>query len=138
MAERSADWMAQARRDLDSARWLMEGRFYEWSCFAAQQSAEKALKAVYQYFMGTAWGYSVLNLLEGLREKVTVPEEVLRCGRLLDRFYIPTRYPNSWESGIPQEYYGEEDARQALDCAEKVLRFGERLLAGPGGSAPAA
>jgi HEPN domain-containing protein len=30
MAERSADWIAQARRDLDSARWLAEGHFYEW------------------------------------------------------------------------------------------------------------
>lgn len=48
MAERSRDWMDQARRDLESARWQAQGGYYEWACFVAHQAAEKAIKAVYQ------------------------------------------------------------------------------------------
>ncbi len=48
MPERSADGMRQARRDLAMAKQARESGFYEWSCFIAQQAAEKAVKAVYQ------------------------------------------------------------------------------------------
>lgn len=46
--ERSADWMEQARGDLEHARFDVQGRFYEWACFSAQQAAGKAVKAVFQ------------------------------------------------------------------------------------------
>jgi HEPN domain-containing protein len=29
MAERSRDWIAQAKRDLETARWQLQGGFYE-------------------------------------------------------------------------------------------------------------
>lgn len=40
--------MRQAKRDLEHARRVAEAGEYDWSCFAAQQSAEEALKAVQQ------------------------------------------------------------------------------------------
>jgi len=47
MPNRARDWFNQAIRDLeqaeDSRRW---GR-HEWACFAAQQAAEKAVKALH-------------------------------------------------------------------------------------------
>ena len=43
--ERSADWLAQAKRDLVHARHDVEAEFYEWACFSAQQAAEKAVNA---------------------------------------------------------------------------------------------
>lgn len=132
MAERSADWYAQAKRDLESARWQREGGFHEWACFLCQQAAEKALKAVYQRLGGEAWGHSVLRLLEGLAERATVSDAVLECARKLDLYYIPARYPNSWDAGSPQEYYTARDSEDALRCAEEILRFGEGLLAEPG------
>jgi HEPN domain-containing protein len=46
MAERSADWMRQAEADLRHARHALEDGDYEWSAFASQQAAEKAIKAV--------------------------------------------------------------------------------------------
>lgn len=130
MPERSADWWQQAQRDLQNARWEMEGGFYEWACFVAQQGAEKALKAVYHRLGGEAWGHTLVHLLEGLREKVSVPPAVQECGRLLDRFYIPTRYPNAWEQGAPSAFYSKEDAARAIACAEEILRFCNSLLAG--------
>ena len=131
MPERSADWLRQAKKDLENASWEVKGGFFEWACFSAQQAAEKAIKAVYQKLGGVAWGHSVYNLLRGLQEKVSVPEELLRVGQKLDRYYIPARYPNGWEAGIPHEYFTEEEAREAIRGAGEIIRFCEDLLAGP-------
>jgi HEPN domain-containing protein len=38
--------MMQAKKDLQSARNSLASEDFEWACFQAQQSAEKALKAV--------------------------------------------------------------------------------------------
>lgn len=46
MGARYEDWMRQARRDLRHARNSLESEDYEWACFAAQQAAEKAVKAL--------------------------------------------------------------------------------------------
>ncbi|HXF71174.1 MAG TPA: HEPN domain-containing protein [Actinomycetota bacterium] len=130
MAERSRDWIAQARRDLEAARAQTEAGFHEWACFAAQQAAEKAAKAVYERLGGVAWGHSVGELLEGLRERTEVPDELVAAGRRLDRFYVPTRYPHGWESGSPGQYYTGEDAERAIRDSGEILRFCEGLLAG--------
>lgn len=132
MAERSADWLKQARRDLENARWQLEGEYYEWACFVSQQSAEKAVKAVYQKLSGEPWGHSVGSLLDGLREKTEVPEDLERDGRALDRFYVPARYPNGWAEGAPKDYYTRDDAEDAIRRAEGILRFCHGLLAGDG------
>jgi len=66
MAERSADWMEQARRDLAMAGQARDTGFFEWACFISQQGAEKAIKAVYQRHGAVAWGHSVLDLLDDL------------------------------------------------------------------------
>lgn len=129
MPERSGDWLAQARRDLENAHWETRGGFYEWACFICQQAAEKAVKAVYHRLGGEAWGHSVTSLLEGLSEKICIDEQLLSCARALDRFYIPARYPNGWQAGSPKDYYGKEDAEDALRCGEEVLRFCESILA---------
>jgi HEPN domain-containing protein len=40
-------------------------------------------------------------------------------GKVLDTYYIPTRYPNGLEgTGIPSEYYSQEDAGQCINYAE--------------------
>ena len=62
MPERSADWMKQALRDLESAKAQKQDEFFEWSCFISQQAAEKALKAVFQKIGAEAWGHSLLEL----------------------------------------------------------------------------
>ena len=41
MAERSRDWIKKAERDLKVAEELIKVESCEWSCFIAQQAAEK-------------------------------------------------------------------------------------------------
>ncbi|WP_083456453.1 HEPN domain-containing protein [Desulfosarcina cetonica] len=66
MPDRAKDWFLQAKRDLEQARSSKaEGR-HEWACFAAQQAAEKAVKALHLSLSQEAWGNIVARLLKEL------------------------------------------------------------------------
>lgn len=123
MAGRARDWMDQAARDLDHARHDLRHGFHEWACFSAHQAAEKALKAVYHHLNAQAWGHSVKRFLEELPSEFAISSDLVDCARLLDRFYIPTRYPNGFDYGKPADYFTETDSREALRCAEAILGF---------------
>jgi HEPN domain-containing protein len=123
MPSREGDWLRQARRDLEQARTSATAGFYEWACFAAQQAAEKAVKAVFQEHHLEAWGHVVHQLLDKWPLEDLPSAELIDAARRLDRHYIPTRYPNGFESGAPGDFYTEADARQALLDAEAVLAF---------------
>lgn len=132
LPERSRDWINQARRDLASAEAMLASSFYEWACFASQQAAEKAVKAVFQKMGAVAWGHSLLELLRLLIGKAAVTEELFDCARVLDRFYIPARYPNGFESGSPFEYFTKKDAEYAIFCGRRIVEFCTGLLASTG------
>ncbi len=125
MAERSADWLSQAMRDLESAKSQKKEGFYEWATFIAQQAAEKACKGVLQKLGAEAWGHATSKLIEAI-EEITGNESGLKGAALfLDKFYIPARYPNGWGEGIPADFITEEDAGNAIDNSKKILRFCE-------------
>jgi HEPN domain-containing protein len=126
--ERSADWMDQAQGDLAHARHDLEGGFYDWACFSAQQAAEKAVKAVFQKLGAEAWGHSVADLLEELNRSQTVPDELKDIALELDKAYIPTRYPNAHPSGSPRRRYIQAEAKRMVAYGEGVIQFCEGLL----------
>jgi HEPN domain-containing protein len=130
MADRSGDWLAQAQKDLSHAVDTAEDGHFEWACFSAQQGAEKAVKAVYLSWHGEGWGHSVLKLLEGLAGRVTVSEALLDAARVLDKHYIPTRYPNGFDQGYPANYYTRKEAGEAIEYARQIIGFCEDLLRG--------
>jgi len=125
MPKRHADWLRQAKRDLEQARHAMAGGFHEWACFSAQQAAEKAVKALYQHLGADAWGHSVSALLSGLPKTAKAPPDLIDFGKSLDRHYIPPRYPNSFPQGIPGDYYTPREAEEALNHAQAILSFCE-------------
>ncbi|MDQ7800871.1 MAG: HEPN domain-containing protein [Armatimonadota bacterium] len=127
--ERSADWMEQARGDLEHARFDVQGGFYEWACFSAQQAAGKAVKAVFQKLGKEAWGHSVAGLLEELADLRAVPEELHQLALELDKAYIPARYPNAHQRGAPRYLYTRGEAERLLGYAARILGFCEDLLA---------
>jgi HEPN domain-containing protein len=127
--ERSTDWMDQARSNWEHARSDLERGFSEWACFSAQQSAEKAVRAVFQKMNREAWGHSVADLLAELHRFHPVPPDLLDEALELDRAYIPTRYPNAHPSGSPRTRYTRGEAERLVRYAADILRFGENLLA---------
>lgn len=126
--ERSKDWMDEAEGDLEHAKSDMDGGFYNWACFSAQQGAEKAIKAVFQKTGAEAWGHSVADLLKELSKKYDVPGELLDKALELDKVYIPARYPNAHPSGSPRRRYTKEEARRLIGYAEEILEFCKGIL----------
>lgn len=121
--------MAQAMADWNAAGALATAGHYNLACFHSQQAAEKAVKALlYAEGVDDPWGHSVADLL---RDGATYHPSLGRLRKLgldLDKFYIPTRYPNGLPGGIPAEAYGVRDAKTALTASRKLLDRADRLL----------
>jgi len=120
---RAHDWLNQAMRDLEHARDSHKLGKYEWACFASQQSAEKAVKALHLYLGQEVWGYVISKLLRELQGNISVPEELIEKGKVLDSFYIPARYPDSYPEGAPFEHYGPLQSEEAIKYASEIIEF---------------
>jgi len=122
-------WLRQAKIDLGWADHLTQEGGYHIACFLAQQVAEKALKA-FLYACGEELviGHSVAKLSERCCRYDPSFEEK-KDWRLLDSFYVPTRYPNGIPDGVPAEVYNKKSAQEAVELAKDVVSFVEdRLL----------
>jgi len=121
MTDRSKDWFDQAQRDLEQAESSQSEGRHEWACFAAQQSAEKAVKALHLFLKQEAWGHVVARLLKEL--PLTISEDLIDKAKVLDGLYIPTRYANGHPEGAPFEHYGKIQSRDAIEYAREILEF---------------
>jgi HEPN domain-containing protein len=122
--EDSKRWFLQALRDLDDAKFNLSGGRFNVACFLAQQSAEKALKA-YLFLKGAeeVWGHSVGELCEDAKNFDEDFKEIESASKSLDKYYIPTLYPNALPGGIPSESFDKSDAEKAISLAEKIINF---------------
>ncbi|MGH2811033.1 MAG: HEPN domain-containing protein [Actinomycetota bacterium] len=130
-------WLTQARVDLDAAR-VLRTEFSSLACFHCQQSAEKALKAIlYGSGERPVLGHSLAEL--GARASLHSPtfSQLQSAVAKLDRYYIPTRYPNGLPEGAdPSTAFDEEDAEAAISVAAAALAHAGEFLEGislPGG-----
>jgi HEPN domain-containing protein len=125
-------WLKTGEDDLDAAVVLRKNGKFPQACFYAQQAAEKALKAIWYHRDEDPWGHSIRKLIEDL-ENVDLSlydrlKSLLRAGTVLDRFYIPTRYPNGLPELTPGEAYLEEDAEECIRQANQIVVAVKSLL----------
>jgi len=76
-----------------------------------------------------AWGHVVAKLLREL--PVSVPEELIERGKVLDGYYILPHYPNGFPEGAPFEHFGSLQAKETLKHArliEEVRTQHDQLL----------
>jgi HEPN domain-containing protein len=119
-----ARWRAEAGRALESARVQSDAGLHNWSCFAAEQAGQLAMKALLHGLGRGPWGHDLVRLGELTAEAgVEPPRGVLDAMRRLGRHYIPARYPDAHPEGPASTHYGERDAFEAIADAETVLRF---------------
>ncbi len=124
-------WLAKAEETVAAARLMADHDRAAWACFLAEQAAQFATKGLLHGVGAEAWGHDLTRLLGGLEHALgtPLPADVHAAGRRLARHYIPSRYPDAHPGGGPDEHYGAEDARQALDDAANILALVERSWA---------
>ena len=123
-------WLRQAEKDLESARDSLAAKHHEWACFQSQQAAEKALKAfLYSKGLRAILTHSIRDLVLDCSKYERDFSNLISPGKVLDTYYIPTRYPNGLVgTEIPSEYYSQEDADQCISYAELILKTVKRFM----------
>jgi HEPN domain-containing protein len=125
----------QADKDLEAAKDSKKIEHFEWACFQAEQSAEKALKSFLLYLNIDTSGRLVLLLSqlkkiledfceESKNENLMSQFDLLKekCQEL-DMHYIQSRYPNRFVSGHPAEYYNKKIATKCINYAESINQY---------------
>ena len=82
------------------------------------------------------WGHTLTRLWATVPEQWVpsppVPDALEDRLRVLDGFYIPTRYPDSYPEGTPAEHFGRLQSEQALSYAHAIIDWIRAALAGLG------
>ncbi len=85
-----------------------------------------------KYFLGqsaqnkSTRGHGILKLLQALldeEESADDRSQLLHNARVLDRYYIESRYPNGFPTGKPADYFDRSLAVEALHAAEEIIGF---------------
>lgn len=116
--DKTNSWLTLAEEDLLWAKSSFEDKILRGACFAAQQAAEKALKA---FLISKNIPVPKVHDLVALNEicaKHDVEFQNLEeaCNTLLP-YYLSTRYPDVAQF----EEFSEKQTENALDEAEKVV-----------------
>lgn len=105
---------AKTKRDFEVAKTSLNSENYEWACFQAQQSAEKALKSLYIKKYRELIRTHDLVLLA---RRVSAPEKIIVFCSQINPSYIDTRYPDL------EKNYSKRDAERILKFTEEVLEW---------------
>ena len=126
----AARWFDQAMDDYRFVEWVQqENRFFDKGCFIAQQSGEKALKAcLYASGERRVIGHSLYEMVSRLIKTSDEFEPIQESCKRLDRFYIPTRYPNGLPGGSPYEVYSDTELQTALADLRLVIQAAEKFI----------
>ena len=119
MITESKKWFEQARKDLKAAKDSLNSENYEWACFQAQQSSEKALKALhikrYKHLLK-------VHDLVLLAKRINAPNEIIASCSKINPSYADTRYPDM------SKIYSKEDAKVVINLTGDVLKWIEKNL----------
>ena len=115
-------WLARAEEDLSFAQLGFRENYLSQACFLSQQVAEKALKG-FLLAKGRSFPrvHKVVDLAKLCVELAADLEPLKNDLKLLDEFYIPTRYPDAIPGGLADGLPGPDEAK--LDTAASVLQL---------------
>lgn len=118
-------WWWFAKEDLEMAKVLLNGRAHLGGVtFHCQQAVEKMLKGTIQDSGRVPPRLHKLPRLLLACQRLDPACESLRepC-RVLDRYYVPSRYPEAAAGSGPLGLPGLAEAAEAVRLAEEVWRF---------------
>ena len=114
-------WIKQAIADLDAASYNKKNFPFN-SCFLAQQSGEKALKAyLYKNGKRDILTHSTIRLVKLCSEISQDFDSLKKHAKTLDTYYLPSRYPDSLPDETPMDFFDESDSETAINAAVNIL-----------------
>jgi HEPN domain-containing protein len=116
-------WLITAQEDLRAAKKLLAEGFCAQACFWANQAGEKAVRAMWHLVDCGSRSHSVKRLIVEFPHKDNLPDvgALEEKAALLDKFYIPTRYPNGLPDLTPGQIYGKDDAQRGIEAIEMLI-----------------
>lgn len=115
-------WLEFARDDLSMAESAIEKMIFNQACFHAQQGVEKALKGYLRSREDSIPKTHSLNELLTLRRQLDGAfAELERDCERLDRYYIPTRYPDAFPGFGPEGSPSSEETKEAVALLKQIL-----------------
>lgn len=112
-------WLDCAREDLQMAELAMRSCLFNQVCFHAQQAAEKTLKSLIIAAGVLPPKTHKLGDLLGLLP-IAIPSDLRRKLLLLDRYYIPTRYPDALPGTLATGMPHQADADETLSSSREL------------------
>ncbi len=126
--QESLRWLTQARDEFTDADDLrLRGRYY-LALFHFQQAAEKALKAFLYLKVESFEVFYTRSVDELLKMAIDIDSDFRQVvqAKKLDKYYIPTRYPNGLPGGVPSRYFDDpEEAKEAMELAKRAIELVE-------------
>src|SRR3990172_10442580 len=113
------DWLLFAENDLKTAKAALADDIPSNACFLAQQTVEKSLKGL---ILVTNQDIPKTHDLLFLLKKSGLSQFREEC-LFLDKFYIPTRYPDAILGSLHERLPDKIKAKQAIGYAEQIFNF---------------
>lgn len=125
MREEAQLWWEQAKHDLETADYLLEGQRLDAASFYYQQAVEKALKAFYIHARKESPG--PIHSLTRLARECELPARFLAFLRRLTSEYFLSRYPDA-SGDLPFEAYDIDGIRETAQSSHEVLTWLEHQI----------
>lgn len=123
------NWFTQAKAEFEDAKDLEQRKRFYLALFLYQQAAEKALKA-FLFSLGEEelFTHSVKDLID-IAVSYAKNFKQVKQAKDLDRFYIPTRYPNGLAGNVPAEFFDNpEECAAAQKLAKGVIDLVRQMI----------
>ena len=127
--DRAKDLLVDAEDFWGAANDLFSTGRWSKVCFNCQQAVEIALKATLNYLGLERRGHSLNSLLDEVCNYLKEFEQFKDAVKILDQYYIPTRYANAFYSGPAMKHYTEGQAEEAIKYVEDILKLVRQIVA---------
>ena len=114
MVEEFRKWLDLSERDMRTAKYNFDGGIFDASIFYAQQSVEKAFKAI---LIKKTKSFPRIHDLTRLARLVDAPKNIIEFCSRINPGYILSRYPDQ------EGDYGKKDAEDIIKFSEEVLKW---------------
>lgn len=123
------NWIYFAEQDLNFAKLGYKDNFYSHVCFLSQQVIEKSCKAFLIFKkINYPKTHKIIDIINYDRALFSLLKNNIENLKIIDTFYIPTRYPEGIPGSLKDGLPGKDNAEECLELAEDVLTIIKKEL----------